>query len=229
MFNGCNFVHSKTYKALSDIFGHFIVYCYACHNTVRLFCQFKNTAFNATSFILGLIIIPVTLGVVFFTLAQIHEYIFSNQKNKKKYVFFFILVPLMSVAYFSFTIVACLNEILLIARMLRHFVIQIPNYRDLKLSETFTPATAIFAFYTTFVTYTAKKFFEPYLDKIIKENQSSDYIYSLEELRQFEILKKMKDDLNTTNADKQIISLEEIESQINKIKDKSSAKKSSQK
>lgn len=103
--------------------------------------------------------------------------------------------------------------------MLRHFV------SGLKLSETFTPATAVFAFYTTFVTYTTKKFLEPYLDKIIKGNQSSDYIYSLEELQQFEILNKMKD----KHFDKTIMNLEEIELQIDKIKEKSSAKESSQK
>lgn len=84
--------------------------------------------------------------------------------------------------------------------MLRHFV------SGLKLSETFTPATTVFAFYTTFVTYTTKKFLEPYLDKIIKGNQSSDYIYSLEELQQFEILNKMKD----KHFDKTIMNLEEI-------------------
>lgn len=182
--------------------------------------QYENTIFNAISFIAGLVVIPATLGVVFFTLVQVNKYIFTDKKNNAKSVLFFILVPLVSVIYFSFTIVACLNEILLIAKMLRHFVIQIPNYQDLKLSETFTPATAIFAFYTTFITYTAKKFFEPYLDKTIKENQSFHYIYSLEELQQLETLSDMKIQQKNTDNDESALSLKEIELQIKIIKDK---------
>ncbi|GDZ83601.1 hypothetical protein LCIT_08430 [Leuconostoc citreum] len=191
---------------------------------INFFGQYKNTIFNAISFIAGLVVIPGTLVVVFFALVQVNNYIFPDKNITAKSVLFFILVPLLSVTYFSLTIVACLNEILLIAKMLRHFVIKIPDYKALKLSETFTPATAIFAFYTTFITYTAKKFFEPYLDKIIKANKSSDQIYSLEELQKFEILNKMKN----THFDKTIMDLEEIKLQINKIKDKSSAKESSQ-
>lgn len=192
---------------------------------LNLFGVYRNTFFNSITFILGLFIIPLTLGIVIFTLIQANDYIVSSKKNKKHSLLYSVLLLFVLIAYFSFAIIACLNEILLIAKILRHFVIQIKTYQDLKLSETFTPATAIFAFYTTFITYTAKKFFEPYLDRNIKNQLSSGYTYSIEELQQLEMLNSMKIQPKHSINSKPVLTIEEIDKQINAIKDKASIKK----
>lgn len=42
---------------------------------LNFFGTLQNNIFNAASFILGLIMIPAILGVVFFTLVHVHRYI----------------------------------------------------------------------------------------------------------------------------------------------------------
>ncbi len=56
---------------------------------LNFFGTLQNNIFNAASFILGLIMIPATLGVVFFTLVHVHRYIFSNKKYYERYILFY--------------------------------------------------------------------------------------------------------------------------------------------